>query len=163
VDKACIKALYKASRAGVKVDLQVRGICCLRPGVLKVSENIRVTSVVGRFLEHTRMFWFRNGGEDELLLGSADLMPRNLDGRVEVLFPILDQRLKNVLRDDVLFLHMRDNVKARQLMPDGHYQRVTPPESGPVIDSQELLTTGPRPWHPEQDAGERGAAVRPRE
>jgi polyphosphate kinase len=163
VDKACIKALYKASMAGVKVDLQVRGICCLRPGLPKVSENVTVTSVVGRFLEHSRMYWFRNGGQDELLLGSADLMPRNLDGRVEVLFPILDERLKRVLRDDVLFLHLRDNVKARRLLADGSYQRVVPPEGGPVFDSQLMLASGPRPWHPEPDSAERPAGVRPRD
>lgn len=163
VDKASIKALYKASMAGVKVDLQIRGICCLRPGLPKVSENIRVTSVVGRFLEHTRLFWFRNGGQDELLAGSADLMPRNLDGRVEVVFPILDERLKNVLRDDVLFLHLRDNVKARELQADGSYKRITPPEDSPAIDSQAMLTTGPRPWHPEPDVGERAVSVRTKE
>jgi len=149
--------------AGVKVDLQIRGICCLRPGLPKVSENIRVTSVVGRFLEHTRLFWFRNGGQDELLAGSADLMPRNLDGRVEVVFPILDERLKNVLRDDVLFLHLRDNVKARELQADGSYKRITPPEDSPAIDSQAMLTTGPRPWHPEPDVGERAVSVRTKE
>jgi polyphosphate kinase len=163
VDKACIRALYKASMAGVKVDLQVRGVCCLRPGVPRISDNITVTSVVGRFLEHSRMYWFRNGGQDELLLGSADLMPRNLDGRVEVLFPVLDERLKKVLRDDVLFLHLRDNVKARLLLKDGTYRRIVPPDGGPAIDSQQLLATGHRPWHPETDPAERAAGVRPRE
>ena len=87
VDKACIKRLYKASQAGVRVDLIVRGICCLKPGVARVSENIAVTSIVGRFLEHARAYYFRNGGDEEILVGSADLMPRNLNGRVELLFP----------------------------------------------------------------------------
>ena len=117
VDKACIRALYEASQAGVRVDLQIRGICCLRPGVPRVSENILVTSVVGRFLEHPRIYYFHNCGEEVILMGSADLMPRNLDGRVEVLFPIQDARLRDSVRDDVLNLHLADNVKARLLGP----------------------------------------------
>ncbi|NHZ73592.1 MAG: polyphosphate kinase 1, partial [Nitrospirae bacterium] len=121
VDKACIRGLYEASIAGVRVDLQVRGICCLRPGVKRVSENITVTSIVGRFLEHSRIFYFRNGGEEEILLGSADLMPRNLSGRVETLFPVEDERLKSALRDEILELHLRDNVQSYRLMSDGSY------------------------------------------
>ena len=136
VDKACIQALYRASQAGVKVDLQVRGICCLRPGVPGVSETITVTSIVGRFLEHTRIFYFRNGGDEEILLGSADLMPRNLYRRVEDLFPVKDPRLRDVLRDDILDVHLRDNVQARRLLPDDTYERVAPQPGEPELDSQ---------------------------
>ncbi|MDR1134276.1 MAG: polyphosphate kinase 1, partial [Synergistaceae bacterium] len=101
-DKESIDALYRASRAGVKIDLQVRGICCLRPGVKDLSENIRVSSIVGRFLEHTRAFYFRNGGDEELYLGSADLMTRNLDGRVECLFPVESPEIRREIMDAIL-------------------------------------------------------------
>ncbi len=136
VDKDCIIALYRASQAGVKVDLQVRGICCLRPGVPGVSENIHVTSIVGRFLEHPRIFYFHNNGDDEVLLGSADLMPRNLDRRVEVLFPIEDPELRAVLRDNILRIHLRDNMQARALTSDGTYKRVRPKAGEEEINSQ---------------------------
>ncbi len=147
VDKKCIKALYRASIAGVKVNLQVRGICGLRPGVPRVSENITVTSVVGRFLEHTRIFYFRNGGDEEVFLGSADLMPRNLNGRVEVTFPVEDERLRTALRDEILFLHLRDNVQARRLLPDGTYERLSPGPGEEPVSSQVLLSERPRAWH----------------
>ena len=147
VDKACIKALYQASMAGVRVDLQVRGICCLRPGVNRVSENITVTSVVGRFLEHPRIYYFRNGGDEEVLLGSADLMPRNLDGRVETLFPVTDPPILRAIRDDILFLHLRDNTQSRQLMPNGEYERIEVAEGMPSVDSQATLLAQPGPWH----------------
>jgi polyphosphate kinase len=147
VDKACIKALYQASRAGVRVDLQVRGICCLRPGVARVSENITVTSVVGRFLEHVRIFYFRNGGDEEIFMGSADLMPRNLDGRVETLFPVSDERLKRAIRDDILFLHLKDNLHSRRLLPDGSYERVTVQADEPPLSSQEWLLAQAGSWH----------------
>ena len=147
VDKASIKALYEASMAGVKIDLQVRGICCLRPGVPRVSENIRVTSVVGRFLEHSRIFYFRNGGDEELLVGSADLMPRNLDGRFEVLFPLDDERIRSAVRDDVLFLHLRDNVQARRLRGDGEYERVESEPGQDIVDSQLVLLKKAGSWH----------------
>ncbi|MFL7791348.1 MAG: polyphosphate kinase 1 [Anaerolineae bacterium] len=136
VDKACIQALYRASQAGVKVDLQVRGTCCLRPGLPGVSENITVTSIVGRFLEHPRIYYFRNGGDEEILLGSADLMPRNLDRRVEQLFPIEDPQLKESIRDHILFMHLKDNIKARRILPDGSYERVQPQEGEPELNSQ---------------------------
>ncbi len=150
VDKACIKALYRASMAGVRVDLQVRGICCLKPGVKRVSENITVTSVVGRFLEHTRIYYFRNGGDEEVLLGSADLMPRNLDGRVETLFPITDSRLKTALRDDILFRHLRDNVQSRRLLPSGEYERLAVAEGEKAVNSQAELVAEPGSWHHEE-------------
>jgi polyphosphate kinase len=126
VDPEIIRALYAASRAGVRVDLLVRGICCLRPGVPGVSENIHVRSIVGRYLEHSRIYYFANGGEeeDELYLGSADLMPRNLDHRVEVVFPVEDSILRGYLRDTVLPQYLRDNVNSSILLPNGQYERV---------------------------------------
>ncbi|MCB1034787.1 MAG: RNA degradosome polyphosphate kinase, partial [Acidobacteria bacterium] len=120
--------------------------CCLKPGVPGVSENIRVTSIVGRFLEHSRIFYFRNGGEEEMLLGSADLMPRNLDGRVEVLFPVRDLELLKALRDDVLFLQLRDNRKSRVLLSDGSYPRVVPAEGEPPLNTQEWLLAKGGAW-----------------
>jgi polyphosphate kinase len=146
-DKTIVKALYKASQAGVCVDLQVRGICCLRPGLPRVSENITVTSVVGRFLEHTRIFYFRNGGDEEILLGSADLMPRNLKGRVETLFPVEDPHLLKSLRDDVLGLHMKDNVKSWRLQSDGTYKRIVPEKEDPEINSQLIRLNEVGSWH----------------
>ncbi|HUP23417.1 MAG TPA: polyphosphate kinase 1 [Thermoanaerobaculia bacterium] len=142
VDRSCIEALYRASQAGVRIDLQVRGICCLRPGVEGLSENISVTSIVGRFLEHARMYYFGHGAEDgseELLLGSADLMPRNLDGRVEVLFPVQNERLRRALRDDALFLHLRDNVNAWRLLSDGRYAVIERQPDEEEVDSQRQL------------------------
>jgi len=138
VDKACIRALYEASQAGVKIDLQVRGICCLRPGIAGISENIRVTSIVGRFLEHVRVYYFRNGGDEEFYLGSADLMPRNLDRRVEQLFPVEDAGMKEALWQ-LLSVQLRDNVKMRQMLPDGSYERVKPLPGEEINDSQQWL------------------------
>jgi len=139
VDRACIQTLYRASQAGVKIDLQVRGICCLRPGLPGVSDTITVTSIVGRFLEHTRIYYFRNGGKDEVWLGSADLMPRNLDHRVEILFPIGDPHLRQTIIRDILYSHLHDNVQARRLLPDGSYERCSPPPGACVLNSQEWL------------------------
>ncbi|MCX7851466.1 MAG: polyphosphate kinase 1 [Caldilineales bacterium] len=138
VDKPCIQALYEASQAGVKIDLQVRGICCLRPGIPGISDNITVTSIVGRFLEHARIYYFRNGGADEFFVGSADLMPRNLDRRVEQLFPVEDPQYKEALWQ-ILTIHLRDNVKARRMLPDGTYERVKPRPGEEIINSQEWL------------------------
>jgi polyphosphate kinase len=143
VDPECIKALYRASQAGVKVDLQVRGICCLRPGVAGVSDRISVTSIVGRFLEHTRIYYFRNGGEEEVLLGSADLMPRNLDRRVEILFPVDDPELKHSLIHGILHLHLADNLQSRRLLPDGSYERIRPLEDQLPLNSQQWLMENP--------------------
>jgi polyphosphate kinase len=144
VDRHMIKQLYKASRAGVTVDLLVRGMCCLRPGVPGVSDNIRVISIVGRFLEHSRIYYFRNAGQEEVFLGSADLMPRNLDRRVEILFPVESPRLIRHLRDDVLGLYLRDNVKARELRADGSYARRRPSDGEPAVNAQAWLL-GQRP------------------
>jgi polyphosphate kinase len=121
VDEEIIRALYDASKAGVRIRLNVRGICCLRPGVKGVSDTIEVVSVVDRFLEHSRVFHFRNGGEDEVYLASADWMPRNLDRRIELLFPVAPENRKKVL--DVLDAMFQDNVKGRRLQPDGTYRR----------------------------------------
>jgi polyphosphate kinase len=150
VDKHCIEALYRASRAGVRVDLQPRGICCLRPDVPGVSENIEVTSIVGRFLEHARIYYFRNGGDEEILTGSADLMPRNLYRRVETLFPVEDSALKTALRDHILKIHLKDNVKARRMLPDGSYEWVKPQDDEPKINSQLWLIEQRGVWHSEE-------------
>ena len=132
-DPEIIEALYDASLAGVQIDLIVRGVCCLRPGVPGLSETIRVRSIVGRFLEHSRVFYFRNGGADEVYLGSADLMSRNLDRRVEVVFPVEDQQIIAHLRDEVLHTYLEDTANAHLLQPDGTYVRA----EGQPCDSQE--------------------------
>ncbi len=122
-DLDIIDALYRASQAGVKIDLIVRGACMLRPGVPGLSETIHVRSIVGRFLEHSRIFYFTNGGDEDVYIGSADWMSRNLDRRVEVVVPVLDSRLKVYLKDTVLAAYLRDNVKSRVLTADGTYQQ----------------------------------------
>ncbi|MBH25357.1 MAG: polyphosphate kinase 1 [Myxococcales bacterium] len=132
VDSPMIQALYEASRAGVQIDLIVRGICCLRPGVPGVSDNIRVISVVGRYLEHSRIYYFRNGGDEEIYVGSADMMPRNLDRRVELLFPIKKDDLIRRVRDGILDIYLADNVTAREMQTDGSYVRLTPDGDEPV-------------------------------
>ena len=130
-DPAMIRLLYKASQAGVRVDLLVRGICCLRPGLEGISDSIRVTSIVGRFLEHSRIFYFRNGGEERIYLGSADLMGRNLDRRVELLFPVESRKLIARLRDEILATCMTDTRNARRMLADGSYrwERTGTPEA----------------------------------
>ncbi|MBV8859984.1 MAG: hypothetical protein JOZ02_23840, partial [Acidobacteria bacterium] len=125
-DLRVIGALYDASRAGVSIDLIVRGVCMLRPGLEGVSENIRVRSIVGRFLEHSRAFYFHNGGAEEVYIGSADWMHRNLDRRVETLVPVKDQQLRKYLREVLPDAYLRDDVKARQLSADGSYARPAP-------------------------------------
>ncbi len=139
VDPRMIRKLYIASQAGVKIDLIVRGMCCLRPGVPHISENIRVLSVVGRFLEHSRIYYFCNGGNEDIYLGSADLMPRNINWRVEVLFPILDRRIIRYLRDDVLDTYLKANKKVRVLQTDGTYKHLLPNGGDPIINPQEWL------------------------
>jgi polyphosphate kinase len=136
VDARMIRKLYEASTAGVKINLIVRGICCLVPGIAGISENIEVISIVGRFLEHARIYYFLNGGEDEVYLGSADLMGRNLDRRVETVYPIESQALKIEIRDVILRRQLEDNLKARILQPDGTYIRRLPQDGEPPLDSQ---------------------------
>jgi polyphosphate kinase len=116
-------ALYRASQAGVKIDLIVRGMCALRPGVRGVSDHIRVRSVVGRFLEHSRIYFFANGGQEEVYLSSADWMPRNFYERVEVMFPLKDELLRERVRQEILESYLADNVKSRFLQKDGSYIR----------------------------------------
>jgi polyphosphate kinase len=139
VDKPCMQALYRASQAGVQIDLQVRGICCLRPELPGVSDHITVTSIVGRFLEHARIYYFRNGGQDEVFLGSADLMPRNLDRRIEILFPVENASLREAILADILRIHLQDNVQARRLVPEGGYERRRPQSGEEAVSSQAWL------------------------
>ncbi len=142
-----IKALYRASMAGVKIDLNVRGLCCLKPGLKGVSENISVISIVGRFLEHARIFYFHDGAESEVLLGSSDLMYRNLNERIEVLFSVPDPKVRQAILDDMLKIHLKDNVKARKLLSDGTYEMVEPKEGEEVINSQLWLIQNRGVWH----------------
>ncbi|MEC8596472.1 MAG: polyphosphate kinase 1 [SAR324 cluster bacterium] len=127
-----IQALYRASQAGVKIDLIIRGICCLRPGLKNISENIRVRSIIGRFLEHSRLFYFKNDGSEEMYIGSADIMERNLDRRVEVLTPILEAQLRQVLMEKVLQSQLKDNQLSFELLSDGNYKRIRPEDLGEV-------------------------------
>jgi len=133
-DAGMIRLLYEASQAGVQVDLLVRGICCLRPGIEGLSDKITVTSIVGRFLEHSRIYYFRNGGHDEVYLGSADLMGRNLNHRVELLFPVENKKLMKRLRDDILATYLADNRNARHMRSDGTF--VWDKSGEPAVDSQ---------------------------
>jgi polyphosphate kinase len=137
VDADVIAALYAASQAGVQIDLLVRGICCLRPAVPEVSERIRVHAIVDRFLEHSRIFHFKNGGSDEVYCSSADWMPRNFRRRVEVMYPILDETLKRRLTDEILGTMRRDSVKAWSLRSDGSYARVLPKDNDEPVRSQQ--------------------------
>ncbi|GAB4111587.1 MAG: polyphosphate kinase 1 [Roseiflexaceae bacterium] len=134
-DLAMINLLYRASQAGVQVDLIVRGMCCLRPGVPGLSENIRVRSIVGRFLEHSRVYYFGNNGNPEVFVGSADLMARNLDRRVETLFPVEEPSIARQIID-LLHVYLRDNTRARELQPDGTYQRIQADLEASRTDSQ---------------------------
>ncbi len=138
-DLDIMRALYAASQAGVSIDLIVRGVCMLKPGVPGVSENIRVRSVVGRFLEHSRIYYFENGGDAEVFIGSADWMARNLDRRVEVVTPVKSAELRKYLKEVVLETYLRDNVKARELQPDGSYTRPRTNEGSDTFDSQTLF------------------------
>jgi polyphosphate kinase len=148
VDRCFIELLYEASRAGVKVDLLVRSMCCLRPGVKGVSDNINVVSIVGRYLEHSRVYYFCNDGEEEIYMGSADLMMRNLDHRVEVIFPVENTEHIRQIRDEMLDTYLKDNTRARVMQKDGTYMRLKPPEEAEAVDVQEFLMNSSRVNHP---------------
>jgi polyphosphate kinase len=137
VDEPMIRLLYLASQCGVQVDLITRGICCLRPGIKGLSENIRVISILGRYLEHSRIYYFQNGGNEEIYMGSADLMPRNLNQRVEVLFPVATPAMINHIRDRILEPYLMDNSKARIMNPDGTYTHLHPEKGLEAINVQE--------------------------
>jgi polyphosphate kinase len=138
-DKGMIQSLYRASQAGVRIDMVVRGVCCLRPGIRGVSDNITVRSIVGRFLEHSRIYYFFNGGAEEVYVGSGDLMERNLDRRIEVITPINDAAIKRHLRDVVLEALLSDTHRAWELQTDGSYTRVRPQEGVEPLNSQQFL------------------------
>ncbi len=139
VDEEAIQALYRASQAGVEIDLVVRGICCLRPGVPGLSENITVRSIVGRFLEHSRVFYFENAGRPRIYVGSADWMPRNFFSRIEVLFPLEDGVLRERVTAEILEECLNDSAKCRILGPDGSYRSLGSPEGAPPRSSQEAF------------------------
>jgi polyphosphate kinase len=140
--------LYRASQAGVKIHLVVRGICGLVPGLRGLSENIRVTSIVGRFLEHSRIYYFENAGgpQPELFLGSADWMPRNFYRRIEVVYPIYDARLRKRLLEDVLPAYLRDNAFATELHSNGAYLPVSRDEKEPLFSTQEYFLEQATAW-----------------
>ena len=136
-DDQMIRVLYRTSQAGVSIDLLARGICSLRPGIPGISENIRVRSIVGRFLEHSRIYWFQNGGQDEMYIGSADLMERNLERRVETLTPVRDPEILEHVRDVVLAAYLRDTDRAMVLDSSGRYAR--PDSSSGTFNAQQFL------------------------
>jgi len=138
-DVPTIRTLFRASQAGVPIDLIVRGVCCLRPGIPGISDHIRVRSIVGRLLEHSRLYFFENGGDHELYIGSADLMERNLDRRVEVLVPVTDAALRAHLRDVVLETLLADTARAWVLGPGGRYERPRVPDGAVALDAQKAL------------------------
>jgi polyphosphate kinase len=138
-DSGMIKILYRASQAGVPIDMIVRGVCCLRPGIPGISDRIHVRSIVGQFLEHSRIYYFENGGAPEVYIGSADLMERNLDRRVEVLCPISDPAMRQQLRDAVLEVLLSDTDRAWTLQTNGTYLRTTAPDGVPPLNSQRFL------------------------
>ena len=151
--------LYRASQAGVRIDLIIRGICCLRPGVPGVSENIRVISIVDKYLEHSRITYFQNGDEPEVFLASADWMPRNFRRRVEIMFPIEDPQLQRRLVDGILGVVLADNVKARELQPDGTYRRVASAAAGRRRAS--ARSSSSRTWRSSSARPARSATLRP--
>lgn len=139
VDRETIEALYRASQAGVPIELVIRGICCLRPGLPGISETIHVRSIVDRFLEHSRILIFGEGAKSQVFLSSADWMPRNFDRRVEVMFPIEAAELRQRICDEIVPIYMRDNTRARILMPEGKYVRATAGQGGEEFRSQRDL------------------------
>jgi len=147
VDPICIAALYRASQSGVKIDLQVRGICCLRPKIPGISDNIEVTTIVGRFLEHARIYYFHNGGKEEVYLGSADLMPRNLDKRVEVLFPVQNPEIRNAIISKIIPIQLTDNCKLRVLQSDGTYRRNIPIKDEKPLNAQAWFLENSGCWY----------------
>src|SRR6202041_3948597 len=159
LEKSIVEALYEASQAGVEIDLIVRGICSLRPGGRGLSERIRVRSLVGRFLEHSRIFYFANGGEDEIYCGSADWMPRNLFERCEVVFPIRDAQIRHRIRHEILGAYLADTAKSRMETAAGAYPRVRAPEGKSfsaqdffirLAESRDSIDGIPEPaWEPE--------------
>jgi polyphosphate kinase len=157
-DPEMVRLLYRASQAGVQIDLIVRGICCLRPGLPGISETIRVHSLVGRFLEHSRIYYFGNNGNEEIYLGSADLMTRNLNNRVETLFPIQSAVLRRIIRDKVLDPILADTANAYELHADGCYTRLHPPPGEPPFDSQAWFISHPL-FDPEKDTETREKAI----
>ena len=160
-DPGIIAALYEASAAGVKIDLIVRGICCLKVGIPGVSENISVRSIVGNFLEHSRIFYFENGGNEDVYMGSADWMPRNLDRRVEIIFPVLEDSLKEKAIH-ILDVELKDNVKARVLESDGNYVRIDK-RGKSLINSQRVFVEEAELAIPKSDDGQKGRIFIPAE
>ena len=148
-DQEIIESLYEASAAGVRIDLLVRGICCLKVDLKGISENIHVRSIVGNYLEHSRIFDFCNDGQPEVFMGSADWMPRNLDRRVEIVFPVLDQELKKKVLH-ILDVEFEDNVKAHVLQPDGTYEKIDK-RGKMLVNSQEIFCREAEHLVPKQD------------
>lgn len=133
--KEVIAKLYQASQAGVQIKLLVRGVCCLKPGLPEISENIEIRSILGRFLEHSRIFYFKNGGEEELYLSSADWMTRNMHNRIEIMFPVYDEIIQNHLKD-ILDYYWKDNTAAWKLNPDGSYTKMSHKEGETPFNAQ---------------------------
>lgn len=140
VDKDVITELYQASQAGVPIDLIIRGICCLRPGLPGVSENIKVRSIVGRLLEHSRIFFFENNGKSNIYISSADFMPRNFNRRIEIMFPIENERIREKITRDILPLYLNDNRNARELQSDGYYKRVVCADDKEISAQETLIS-----------------------